>query len=70
MVAAATDQLPAALSGTLAPAKSVPALLTVADALLHTMGSADLSLDIDDVYLALMMWGGRILMTAPNPLPL
>ena len=44
--AAATDQLPAALSGTLAPAKSVPELLTVADALFHTMGSADLSMRI------------------------
>ncbi len=36
-------------AATLAPANNVPALLKAADALLRTMGSADSTLDIDDV---------------------
>jgi hypothetical protein len=47
--AAATDQLPAAFPSTLAPANNIPALLKAADAILHKMGSTDLSLDIDNV---------------------
>ena len=47
--ATAIDQLPTAFPSTTSPVNNVPALLTAADVILRTMGSADSSLDINDV---------------------
>ena len=44
-----TDQLPTDFPSTVAPGNNVLALFKAADAILHTMGSIDLSLDIDNV---------------------